>query len=59
MADEKSGKNEDMAQKAVEKLNKAEEKVKKGQKKSNEVTEREKVKDKGYVHRIEEKTERH
>ena len=30
MADEKSGKNEDMAQKAVEKLNKAEEKVKKG-----------------------------
>ena len=62
MADEKTGTSEDAVQKAVEKLNKAEEKVEKGQQrgqKSNEITERDKVKDKDYVQRIEEKTKKH
>ena len=60
MAEEK---REDKIQQAVDKLNKAEqEKLKQADqdgKKSNEVTERDRVKDPGYVHRIEEKTEKH
>jgi hypothetical protein len=60
MADEK---REDQIQQAVDKLNKAsKEKLSQPDqegKKSNEVTERDRVKDPGYVHRIEEKTEKH
>ena len=55
MADKKDAKAGDKSSKAQGKTSGTE---KKG-KKSNEVTEREKVHDPGYVHRIEEKTEKH
>jgi len=51
MADKKDTKAGDKPSKAQSKTSKS--------KKSNEITEREKVQDPGYVHRIEEKTEKH
>jgi hypothetical protein len=54
MTDEKDRKDESSAAKS-EKANKSKEQGKK----SNEITERDRVHDKGYVHRIEEKTEKH
>ena len=54
MTDEKDRKDESSAEKS-EKANKSKEQGKK----SNEITERDRVHDKGYVHRIEEKTEKH
>ena len=55
MTDEKTRKTGDKSSPAQGKTPKAEKKSKK----SNEITERERVHDPGYVHRIEEKTEKH
>jgi hypothetical protein len=56
MTDEKDRKGESESSAAKsEKANKSKEQGKK----SNEITERDRVHDKGYVHRIEEKTEKH
>ena len=55
MANEKTSKAGNKSSPSQGKTPKAEKKSKK----SNEITEREKVHDPGYVHRIEEKTEKH